>query len=49
MKTGIIYSVSVYKRRAVIRGGQEATKSSEGGDASSSYNPPRDCNSSSCK
>jgi len=44
MKKGIIYRMRLYQRGVVIRGGQEVTKTSGGGDASPSYNPPRDGN-----
>jgi len=51
MKTGIIYSVGLYQRGVVTRGtgrGKatkwKATRTSGGGSASSSYNPPRNCN-----
>jgi len=48
MRTGIIYSVGIYQRGAVIRGGRKRELTWKrlrpmgegGGDASSSYNTP---------
>jgi len=53
MKTRIIYSVGVYQLGGGDSVGQgegskmKATKTSGGGDASPSYNPPKACNISS--